>query len=101
MKVLEYTVIIEREGDSFGAYLPDLPGCVAMGRSLNDVRTRILEAVEAHVAEMLSRGEPLPRPGSGEPLEGAPIIELGTVEVDIDCLLRKRRHPGYKETAAS
>jgi predicted RNase H-like HicB family nuclease len=58
----KYLVIYEKEGRSYGAYVPDLPGCVAVGRSLSSVRKRIREAIAMHVEDMVSRGMRLPVP---------------------------------------
>ena len=59
----DYVVIIEK-GDkprSYGAYVPDLPGCVATGTSRAQVRARIRAAVELHVAGMREDGLPIPK----------------------------------------
>ena len=58
----KYLVIYEKEGRSYGAFVPDLPGCVATGRSLATVRKRIREAIAMHVEDMISRGMRLPVP---------------------------------------
>ena len=59
----EYVVIVERAEDGgWGAYLPDLPGVVALGSSRDEVSDRIHEAVEAYAQEMAALGEPLPEP---------------------------------------
>ena len=57
-----YTVLVEGGGGSFGAYLPDLPGCVAVGRSEAEVRRLIREAVGLHLAGMREDGDPIPPP---------------------------------------
>ena len=44
-----YAVIIEKGPTSYGAYVPDLPGCIAVGRTESEVRRLIREAIEAHV----------------------------------------------------
>jgi len=59
----EYVVIFERAEDGgWGAYLPDLPGVVALGSTRDEVSERIHEAVEAYVQEMATLGKPLPEP---------------------------------------
>ena len=58
----KYLVVFEREGKSYGAFVPDLPGCVAAGRDLATVKKRIREAIALHVEDMLARGERLPKP---------------------------------------
>ena len=58
----EYVVVIEQEGDAWGAYVPDLPGCVAAGRSRDEVETLIAEAIPLHVQSSREHGEPIPAP---------------------------------------
>ena len=61
---MKYAIVIERGSTNFSAYVPDLPGCIATGRSPEDVRKRITEAIEFHLEGMRLRGEPLPEPSS-------------------------------------
>lgn len=59
----EYVVVFERADDGgWGAYLPDLPGVVALGTSPDEVATRIQEALDAYVEEMAALGQRLPDP---------------------------------------
>lgn len=59
----EYIVVFERAEDGgWGAYLPDLPGVVALGASRDEVTERIREAVDAYAREMAELGQPLPKP---------------------------------------
>jgi len=59
----EYVVIFERAEDGgWGAYLPDLPGVVALGATRDEVSERINEAVEAYAQEMAALGQHLPEP---------------------------------------
>ena len=59
----EYVVVIERAEDGgWGAYLPDLPGVVALGGSRAEVSERIREAVGAYAEEMAVLGRSLPEP---------------------------------------
>jgi predicted RNase H-like HicB family nuclease len=59
---MKYLVIYEKGPRSFGAYVPDLPGCVAVGTTKREVKKLIREAIELHVEDMLERGEPIPKP---------------------------------------
>jgi predicted RNase H-like HicB family nuclease len=61
--VSEYLVVIEGEGDSYSAYAPDLPGCVAAGDSPEEVERLMQEAIALHVASLREHGEPVPPPG--------------------------------------
>lgn len=59
----KYVIVYEQAEDgSWGAYLPDLPGVVALGRTRDEADTRIREAVSAYVAEMADLGQELPEP---------------------------------------
>lgn len=59
----EYVVIYEQAEDgAWGAYLPDLPGVVALGRTRDDVAKRIKEALAAYTDDLEQRGETLPAP---------------------------------------
>ena len=55
-----YAVVIEHEGDAWGAYVPDLPGCVAAGSSREEVERLIREAIPLHLQAMREKGEPIP-----------------------------------------
>ena len=59
-----YTVVIEQGETSYGAYVPDLPGCVAVGETLDEVRELINEAVQFHLEGLREDGEPIPPPKS-------------------------------------
>lgn len=62
MKAPEYAVVIEKQGKSFGAYVPDLPGCAVVGRSRREVRTGIRKAIGMYLDDMLQDGETIPLP---------------------------------------
>jgi len=59
-----YLVIVERGRTSYGAYVPDLPGCVAVAKSAEEVRELIGEAVVMHLEELRRQGLPVPAPHS-------------------------------------
>jgi predicted RNase H-like HicB family nuclease len=59
----EYVVIYEQDEDGrWGAYLPDLPGVVAVGPSHSEAADRIKEALRAYSADLRERGEEMPAP---------------------------------------
>jgi predicted RNase H-like HicB family nuclease len=62
--VSAYLVVIEGEGDTFSAYCPDLPGCVAAGDTPDDVRKLMREAIPLHIESLRAHGEPVPPPQS-------------------------------------
>jgi predicted RNase H-like HicB family nuclease len=55
-----YLVVYEHEGDSWSAYVPDLPGCVAAGDSRTEVSALIREAIEFHIEGLREDGIPVP-----------------------------------------
>ncbi|MFN7963218.1 MAG: type II toxin-antitoxin system HicB family antitoxin [Thermoanaerobaculia bacterium] len=61
---MRYAVVIERAGGNFSAYVPDLPGCVATGKTAEEVELEIREAIEFHVAGLRADGLALPEPSS-------------------------------------
>ncbi len=61
---MEYLVVVEKGPSSYGAYVPDLPGCVAAANSKAQVLTLIKEAIEFHLEGMKEDGQPIPSPAS-------------------------------------
>ena len=61
---MTYTAIVERGETSWGAYIPDLPGCIAVGSSQAEVESLIREAACAHVEFLRELGDDVPLPGS-------------------------------------
>lgn len=64
---MQYLVVIEQGPTSFGAYVPDLPGCIAAAHTREEVSTLIQEAIEFHIEDLKSQGQQVPSPhSSGE-----------------------------------
>ena len=61
---MRYAVIIEKGPESDGAYVPDLPGCVAAADTRDEVLVLIQEAMELHVEGLKEAGLPIPEPSS-------------------------------------
>jgi predicted RNase H-like HicB family nuclease len=61
---MRYAMIIERGERNFSAYLPDLPGCIATGKTIDEVRQNMTEAIELHLEGMREDGLPIPEPTS-------------------------------------
>ena len=61
---MQYFVIIEPSPTRYGAYVPDLPGCVTVGASREEVETLIHEAAEFHIEGLRADGQPVPEPTS-------------------------------------
>ena len=59
-----YLVVIEKGETSYGAYVPDLPGCVAVAKTKKAVVRLIQEAIEFHLEGLREGGEPIPEPSS-------------------------------------
>lgn len=57
-----YLVVIEGEGESYSAYVPDLPGCVAAGDTPAEVTELMREAIPLHVENLRAHGDPVPPP---------------------------------------
>lgn len=67
---VKYLVIIEKGPSGYGAYVPDLPGCVAVADTREEVQALIKEAMELHLQGLREAGEPIPEPSStGELIE--------------------------------
>ena len=61
---MKYGVVIEKGETSYGAYVPDLPGCVAVGETLEEVGRLIREAIQFHIEGLQEEGLPIPEPSS-------------------------------------
>jgi predicted RNase H-like HicB family nuclease len=60
-----YAVVIERADDGgYGAWCPDLPGCVALADSEDTVVDEMRQAIELHLAGLREDGQPIPRPST-------------------------------------
>jgi predicted RNase H-like HicB family nuclease len=61
---VKYTVIFERAEHNWAAYVPDLPGCISTGKTLEATENNIREAIEGHLQVLREFGEPVPQPVS-------------------------------------
>lgn len=68
---MRYAVVIESAASNYSAYVPDLPGCVATGDSLQETMHQIREAIEFHLEGMRADGTPIPEP----------VTQIGYAEV--------------------
>jgi predicted RNase H-like HicB family nuclease len=64
MMSMQYLVIVEQSENGFGAYVPDLPGCIAAAASRDEVMSLIQEAIEFHIEGLRQSGESIPAPKS-------------------------------------
>jgi predicted RNase H-like HicB family nuclease len=68
---MRYAIVVEKGPTSYGAYVPDLPGCVAAAETRDEVLRLIREAIEFHIEEMREEGLQVP-----EPLSSAEYVEV-------------------------
>jgi predicted RNase H-like HicB family nuclease len=61
---MRYAFVIEKAEGNYSAYVPDLPGCVATGKTVEETEQRLREAVEFHLEGMREDGLPIPEPAS-------------------------------------
>ena len=61
---VKYTVIYERAPHNWAAYVPDLPGCITTGRTLDETKANIREAIEGHLDTLREFGRAIPEPAS-------------------------------------
>ncbi len=64
IKRMKYAVIVEEGQNSFGAHVPDLPGCVAAAETREEVLELIQEVIEFHLEGLREDGQPIPEPSS-------------------------------------
>jgi len=58
----KYAIVIEQGEHNLSAYVPDLPGCITTGRSVEEIERNIREAIELHLEGLREDGEPIPEP---------------------------------------
>jgi predicted RNase H-like HicB family nuclease len=63
-RLMRYAIVIEKGPTSYGAYVPDLPGCVAVGKTAAEVRKLIAEAVPIHLEGLREDGLAIPEPAT-------------------------------------
>ena len=61
---MRYAIVIEKAEDNYAAYVPDLLGCVATGKTIEETEQQIREAIEIHLRGMREDGLPIPEPSS-------------------------------------
>lgn len=64
VKVVQYIIVIEQTPRNVAAYAPDLPGCVATGRTRDEVVREMREAMAFHIESLREHGDPVPAPQS-------------------------------------
>lgn len=61
---MRYAIVVEKAGNNYSAYVPDLPGCVATGATVKETENEIREAIEFHIEGLIEDGLPIPQPAS-------------------------------------
>lgn len=61
---MRYAIVIEKSDNNYAAYVPDLPGCVATGETIEETESQIREAIDLHLRGMREDGLPIPEPSS-------------------------------------
>ena len=61
---MKLVVVYEQAPNNYGAYVPDLPGCVALAKTLEETQQMIREAIEFHLEGMIEHGDPIPEPSA-------------------------------------
>jgi predicted RNase H-like HicB family nuclease len=61
---MRYAIVIEKGEGNYSAYVPDLPGCVAVGDTVEETERELQEAIEFHLEGMRADGLPIPEPSS-------------------------------------
>ncbi len=61
---MRYAIVIEKAESNYAAYVPDLPGCVATGQTIEETEKEIREAIDLHLKGMREDGLPIPEPSS-------------------------------------
>ena len=62
--MMRYAVVIEKAGDNYSAYVPDLPGCIATGDTVAEVEVEMREAIRFHIDGLKQDGLPIPPPSA-------------------------------------
>ncbi|SJM95846.1 type II toxin-antitoxin system HicB family antitoxin [Crenothrix polyspora] len=58
---MRYAIVVEKAANNYSAYVPDLPGCVATGQTVEEAEREIREAIEFHIEGMIEEGLPVPQ----------------------------------------
>lgn len=63
---MRYIIIIEQAENNYSAYCPDLPGCIAVGDTIEETKANMREAIAFHIQGMLKDGDAIPKPSDAE-----------------------------------
>ena len=60
----KYAIVIEKAEQNFSAYVPDVPGCIATGETVEETRQLLMDALASHLELLREAGEPVPQPST-------------------------------------
>ena len=84
---MTYTAVIDKTGNGYSGYVPDLPGCIAARDTREETQTLIQEAVTYHLEVLRESGETVPEPQTTQPLITASAVPTG-VGVSSPCCMQ-------------
>ncbi len=61
---MRYAIVVEKAENNYSAYVPDLPGCVATGHTIEEIQHEMSEAIAFHIQGLIKDGLPIPQPES-------------------------------------
>ena len=61
-KIMRYAIVIEKAQGNYSAYVPDLPGCITTGKTIEEVEKNMKEAIAFHLEGLQEEGLPIPQP---------------------------------------
>ncbi len=70
----KYAIVIEQGAGNWSAYVPDLPGCITTGRTVEEIERNIREAIELHIEGLREDGEPIPEPHTAVAYVELPLV---------------------------
>jgi len=88
MATVHYPAIIERAGDGFSVFFPDLPGCTSAGDTIHEAALNAEEALNGHLEVMADHGDPIPAPSALDTIERDPEVD------EVARLLVRGERPG-------
>ena len=60
----QFLIVIEKANDNYSAYSPDIPGCIATGKTVEEAKKRMKEAIKFHIEGLIKENLPIPEPAS-------------------------------------
>ena len=80
---MKYVVIFEKGENSYGASVPDHPGCIAVGETMEEVKDLIAEAIKFHIEGLREDGDVVPLPSSRSVIQNDPSVSSALIAVQV------------------